>query len=367
MLLQQGSTIKNKYLVESFLGEGAFAEVYRVKHNFLGRQALKIFKVPSVSLAEIEEALGEAVLLSKIGHPNIIRVYDASTILTEIGECAFFTMEYIPGGSLDSYWRSFGNKLIPLETTVEIITQLCKGLSVAHLENPPIIHRDIKPQNILIGFEQDSIRVRLGDFGLAKRVNPLTLLASAHGTIGFKPPEFLENIDSCAGDVWAVGSVMYLLLTDIMPFKATVSDTEQHVAVNWSEPLKPPSYYNINVDGVLDTIVLNALMFEHSKRYKNALRVIEELDKWTSHKPTYRDDVKELNNRNNFKRINHIEPKDDKKETIDIELNKILELSQQPGNLEEAALKLNQLLIEHPEFNERYGYLLSLWNRGITM
>jgi serine/threonine-protein kinase len=220
-LLREGQNIRDTYEVERFIGEGAFAEVYRVRHRFLGRQALKVFKRTGMTLEEIHGVLGEAILLSRIGHPNIVRVFDANTFESASGICGFFTMENVPGGSLDRFWRSHGASLVPIEMTIEIIRQVCRGIALAHAENPPIIHRDIKPQNILVGYEADGLRARVSDFGLAKKVNPLTLLATAAGTLTFKPPEAFTRAkaDSCAGDVWALGVTLYVLLTDQLPFE----------------------------------------------------------------------------------------------------------------------------------------------------
>ena len=192
-LLAEGTTIRDTYEVERFLGEGAFAEVYRVNHRFLGRQAMKVFKQTNLSVEEVTKMLGEAILLSRIGHPNIVRVFDANTVETEYGTSGFFTMEYVPGGTLDKFWRSYGTKHVQVATCVDIMKQICRGLCVAHSANPPIIHRDIKPQNILVGYEADGLRARLSDFGLAKEVNPLTLLATAAGTLSFKPPEVFRK------------------------------------------------------------------------------------------------------------------------------------------------------------------------------
>ncbi len=204
-ILTEGQNIRDTYEVERFLGEGAFAEVFRVKHRFLGRQAMKVFKAAGMTLPDIEDALGEAIMLSRIGHPNIVRVFDANVVQTQKGLFGYFTMENVPGGSLDKFWQSHGTEFVPVETTIDLIKQVCRGLSVAHREQPPVIHRDIKPQNILVGYETDGLRARVSDFGLAKRVNPLTLLATAMAAITFKPPEtFTESKgDSCAADVWA--------------------------------------------------------------------------------------------------------------------------------------------------------------------
>jgi len=79
-LLHEGQIIRETYGVERFLGDGAFAEVYRVKHRFLGRQAMKVFKMTGMTIEEIEEMLGEALMLSRLGHPNIIRVFTTGQI-----------------------------------------------------------------------------------------------------------------------------------------------------------------------------------------------------------------------------------------------------------------------------------------------
>jgi hypothetical protein len=168
-LLDEGQVIRGTYEVERMLGEGAFGEVYRVKHRFLGRQAMKVFKIVGMTIQETEEMLGEALMLSRIGHPNIVRVFDANTTDTSRGICGFFTMEYVAGGSLEQFWRSHGNRYVPVETAVEIIRQVCRGLTVAHEETPPIVHRDVKPQNILVGYDGGGLRARLTDFGLAVR------------------------------------------------------------------------------------------------------------------------------------------------------------------------------------------------------
>ena len=149
-LLKEGQIIRETYEVERFIGEGAFAEVYRVRHRFLGRQAMKVLKAVDMTLDEIREMLGEAMILSRIGDRNIIRVYDANTTETPKGICGFFTMEYVAGGSVDDFWRSYGAQFVPVETVVEIVKQVCRGIAIAHRESPPIIHRDIK---LSIGIE----------------------------------------------------------------------------------------------------------------------------------------------------------------------------------------------------------------------
>ena len=92
-ILQDGDIINTQHTVERFLGEGAFAEVYRVKHRVLGRQAMKVFKQPLRGTDRMDKLLAEAILLSRIGHPNIVRVFDAGTIELEGEHLGYMTME----------------------------------------------------------------------------------------------------------------------------------------------------------------------------------------------------------------------------------------------------------------------------------
>src|SRR5207249_11580348 len=102
----------------------------------------------------------------------------------------------------------------------DIVRQVCQGLALAHSEKQPMVHRDIKPQNILVGYDDQGLRACLSDFGLAKFANPLKLLVSVRGTRCYKAPETLDDPmgDSCAGDVWALGATLYLILTEQSPY-----------------------------------------------------------------------------------------------------------------------------------------------------
>lgn len=366
-ILTDGTSIRGTYEVERFLGEGAFAEVYRVKHKFLGRQAMKVFKRVGMTQPEIEEILGEAVLLSRIGHPNIVRVFDANVFETPAGLCGYFTMENVPGGSLDSFWRSFGRKLIPIETSVDILKQVCRGMSLAHAENPPIIHRDIKPQNILVGYEADGLRARVSDFGLAKSVNPLTLLATAAGTLSFKPPEAFAKIksDSCAADVWALGVTLYLMLTDRLPFQVDP-------ALGWSnakafeKELQAPSNFNVDVDQTLESIVLKCLKFDPAARYQNANELLTSLESWE--KPSrapiqgkHRGDSSEPS-----KSVLGMHTPANSEEGARL-ARLALEKASVEGQLFEAADLMEEAFNKSPALREKYVDKVRLWRCGISM
>lgn len=365
-LLTEGQAIRDTYVVERVLGEGAFAVVYRVRHRFLGRQAMKVFKMVGMTIAETEAMLGEATMLSSMGHPNIVRVFDANTTETSKGICGFFTMEYVAGGTLEQFWRSHGARFVPVETAVDVIRQVCRGLSVAHDSTPPIVHRDIKPHNILVGHEVEGLRARLSDFGLAKRVNPLTLLASARGTRCFKAPEAFADpqSDSSAGDVWAIGSTLYLLLTDRLPY-VDLDDMESVDPKRFERPVIPPSRLNGRVDPALDQVVLRALALEPKERYSTAMDLLEDLERWKpgrgrgaiSRGATSADMAKSALGV-------HSPVRSDEARRL---AARALRLSRQAGKLQEAADLMEEAIHECADLPAEYHGKLRLWRRGIAM
>lgn len=362
MLLKEGQILNNTYEVDRFLGEGAFAEVYRVKHKYLGRQALKIFKTASSSQREIEDKLTEAVMLSRIGHPNIIRVFDAGIMATNTGKFGYFSMEYVAGGNLESFWQSYRSNYMPIHEVIDIIKQILTGLAVAHSENPPIVHRDIKSQNILVGYDANGMIIKIGDFGLAKKVNPLTLLASAAGTPSYKPPEFISNYDSCAGDVWAVGVIMYLLLTNKLPFPVyDLLDFSGGKA--FLKPLIPCRKLNVKVPAKLDDIIAQALALSVNDRYSDANKFRKALSIYKSGCES-----------SDFDRKTTDIIQENLKSTVvrniksnDIQLERAFALSRNANKIMEAADLLEEILSQSPELRDKYEYHLRLWRRGIVM
>jgi serine/threonine protein kinase len=366
-LLNDGQVIRDTYEVERFLGEGAFAEVYRVKHRFLGRQAMKVFKRVGMTLQEIEEMLGEAILLSRIGHPNIVRVFDANVFETPKGICGYFTMENVPGGSLDRFWRSYGAKLIPIETTIEVMRQVCRGIAVAHAETPPIIHRDIKPQNILVGYEADGLRARVSDFGLAKKVNPLTLLATAAGTLSFKPPETFSKTkaDSRAADVWALGVTLYLLLTDQLPFEVD-PDLGWSNKKAFEKELVPPSSWNVDVDGKLEEIVLLCLEMNPSKRFATAKELLNSLDTWKKPASSKESRPKKVASSEASKSVlgQHSPADHDEGQRL---AQMAMKKAKEEGRLFDAADIMEEAFNKSPSLRQRYAEHVRLWRCGISV
>jgi serine/threonine-protein kinase len=305
-------------------------------------------------------------MLSRIGHPNIVRVFDANVLETPKGLCGYFTMENVPGGSLEKFWHSYGAKFVPIETTIDLMKQVCRGLFVAHRQSPPVIHRDIKPQNILVGYEAEGLRARVSDFGLAKKVNPLTLLATVAGTPAFKPPEAFSDFkgDSCAADVWGIGTTHYLLLTDRLPFDlpADLGWGSRNV---FQEKYPPASDANPDVNSSLDRIIAKSLDFNVEKRFQSAGELLDALDSW---KPGS-DKISPKAMTSNFEMsktalgIDHSSPNKDEAEKM---AQKAIE-QKRIGNLADAADIMEEAFNKWPELRGKYANYVKLWRCGISM
>lgn len=366
-LLREGQQIDDgKVVVECLLGEGASAEVYRVRHRYLGRQALKVFRGAGLTGDEIEAVLAEAKLLTELGHPNIVRVFDAGTVESSVGSSAYFTMEHAAGGDLVRFWRSFGHRFVPVPTAVDAVAQVCRGLAAAHGASPPIVHRDVKPNNIVWGYdgESDAIRFRVSDFSLAKRVNPLSLMATARGTVTFKAPEtFVDpTADSCRGDVWAVGMVAYLLLTDRLPYDGlTVVDLVRRTP--FDRPVPAPGDLNLAVDAQLDRIVLRALAVDPADRYPSAGAMLADLAAWSAATPP-EDRVDDAQVTSKDPVGVPASPFD--QSDVAALAAKADELGRQFATLPEALALAHEVQARSPELGERFADRVGLWRKGIV-
>lgn len=365
-LLDEGQRIRTTYQVERFLGQGAFAEVYRVRHRFLGRQAMKVFKRIG-TLEETEEMLGEAILLSQIGHPNIVRVFDADTVETSAGQCGFFTMEYVAGGNLETFWVSHRERFVPVDDTVRILRQVCAGLSLAHAEEPPIIHRDITPQNVLVGYDRDGLRARISDFGLAKRADPLTELASTKGTLAFKAPEALRNRqgDSRASDVWAIGTIAYLLLTDTLPYD-DASGPKSFFGAQHRDPPAPPRDRNPDVDEELERIVLGALEPDPAARIPDATELGRAFAAWKARKRDERRGKADVRMPKETAKdvLGTHSPSDE--DTARELADRALSLARQASMLPEAADLMEEAFNKSARMRDEYEGRLLLWRKGVV-
>jgi serine/threonine protein kinase len=258
------------YKVLQIVGMGGMGVIYKALQEPLNRiVALKVLP-PQLSINdELSKRFEiEAKAISLLQHQNIVSIY-------EYGEdkgYRFFAMQFVDGENLSS--RIQGKKIMPASEIIDISKQICRGLRYAHSQN--VIHRDIKPQNILIDKENVA---RLSDFGIAKIFSSsnITLTGVTVGTPEYMSPEQAEgeNVDT-KSDIYSMGIVIYEMLTKRPPFLANnpVATAYKHV----HEIPIPPSVKRRDTPKRLELIVLKALKKDKNERYESVDEMLEHLD-----------------------------------------------------------------------------------------
>ncbi len=281
MILKKGQIINNTYTVRFFIGEGAFGEVYRVKHKFIGLQVLKILKPEYVERSDINAISKEALILSKLTHKNIVRVFELNTFELNDITIYFIAMEFISGESLSDLLKR--KILIDMELSLKIQVDFLKGLKFAHLNN--VIHRDINPDNILLSYRKNSIRSLLSDFGLAQNTSNLNKISSAKGRYLYMAPECFSNIYLPCSDVFSAGIVFYRMLTGVSPWEVSLNESDRNediidkmVISRKKKPLSP-SFNNPKIPKEIDNIILKSLSLKIEDRYKNGSEFLDVLKK----------------------------------------------------------------------------------------
>jgi transitional endoplasmic reticulum ATPase len=282
-LLSPGEIIKDTYVVDRFLGSGAFAEVYRVTHKYLGMQAMKVLKPHAVKDEGLKLFLSEATILTNITHPNVVRIFDANSFKSKQQELFFIAMEFVSGETLFQLIKRKIRISLPLALSIQ--REICAGLSVAHKQQPAIIHRDVKPQNILLSYDNNIAQAKVSDFGVAKAVNLRTRITDSAGTITYLPPEGFWNYHTQASDVFSAGIVFYQMVTGVSPwlydFSNVLKDDQDAVETivlkaRKKDPPRPSSIVE-QCDDQLDEILLKSLAQDPSKRFKDAMEFLSAL------------------------------------------------------------------------------------------
>src|SRR6266516_1229162 len=249
-----GRQLGNYHLVRH-LGRGAFAEVYLGEHLYLKSEAaLKVLRT-SPRDEEMERFLKEAQTLVGLRHPNIVRVLEVGVE----GDIPFLVIDYAPGGTARSRYP-LGSRL-PLTTTVAYVKQIAAALQYAH--NRGIIHRDVKPENILLDLDQ---HILLSDFGLALFAPSPELLSlqEGAGTAPYMPPEQLRGKPTFASDQYSLGIVTYEWLCGKRPFQGNYwALINQHVHV---APAPLRQIYP-ELPAAVETVVLRALAKDPQQRF----------------------------------------------------------------------------------------------------
>lgn len=206
---------------------------------------------------------------------------------------------------------------------------------------------------------------RVSDFGLAKKVNPLTLLATAAGTLPFKPPEaFSERkCDSCAADVWGIGMTMYLLLTDQLPFDipADVGWTAKHL---FDKDVTPPSQINPEVDKALDTVVLRSLEKRPEERYPSAIELLSALEHWQPAVPKGSPRPKAYSSEPSKSVLGVPSPAN---EELAQNMARRAIQAARDGRLTEAADMMEEAFNKSPRLREVYAHQVRMWRCGVSM
>jgi len=261
-----GDLFAGRYQVLEELGKGGMGCVYRVYDTKIEEEvALKLIK-PEIAEDDknIKRFSRELTTARKIIHPNIARLYE---ILEDQGT-TFITMEYIPGEDL----KKFLQRAAPLSTgkSLEIAKQICEGLVEAHKSG--VIHRDLKPQNIMIDKNGNA---RIMDFGIARTLESahLTEPNMIMGTPEYMPPEQAEGREADArSDIYSMGIILYEMLTGRTPFKgdSAVAVLMKHKT---EEPV-PPSEINAAISEDLNNLILKCIQKDKDKRYQSAAELL---------------------------------------------------------------------------------------------
>lgn len=223
-----GTVINGKFHVERAIARGGMGRIYYGTQAPLNRPvALKIVKADSVNEEEsqfLKRFLLEASILAKLQHPNVVTLFDYGRIEGASVEMYFIAMEYLNGETLTERLRTRG--ALPAMEAVAIFRQIARGLREAHVRG--IVHRDLKPSNIVIVPEADGEIVKLVDFGIGKDEGggeDLTRDGVLVGTPKYMAPEQFDGASSAASDVYALGIIVYQLLTGSLPFAgSTMAD-----------------------------------------------------------------------------------------------------------------------------------------------
>jgi serine/threonine-protein kinase len=260
-MVEAGTVVDDRYRIVARLGSGGMADVYLAEDNLLGRRvALKLLHHRFAEDQEfVERFRREASSAAGLSHPNVVAVFDRG----EWNGTYYIAMEYLPGRSLKAVVREHG-PLSPNDA-IDIVVQILLAARFAHKRG--IIHRDIKPHNVILDEEG---RAKVTDFGIARAgASDMTMTGSIMGTAQYLSPEQAQgHAVSETSDLYAVGVVLYELLTGRVPFEgdSAVSVALKQVSV---EPM-PPSRLNPEVSPALEAVVMRALAKEPSARFASA-------------------------------------------------------------------------------------------------
>lgn len=266
-MLEAGIFVADRYEIIGKIGAGGMSDVYKARDHILGRNvAIKVLKQEfSEDVNFVVKFRTEAQSAAGLEHPNIVNIYDVGS---ESG-MHYIVMEYVEGVTLKTYIEKKGQ--LTYKEAVSIAIQISRGIEAAHAKN--IIHRDIKPQNILISTEG---KAKVTDFGIAKAVSSNTINADVMGSVHYASPEQARNgfVDG-KSDIYSLGIVMYEMVTGRVPFdgETTVSIAIQHL----QEEMKPPGMFAKDLPVSLEKVILKCTQKSPDRRYGNVSELLADL------------------------------------------------------------------------------------------
>ena len=268
-MIVKGSKISDRYQIIKTLGEGGMANVYLAHDVILDRNVA--VKVLRGDLANDEKFVRrfqrEALSASSLSHPNIVEMYDVG----EDDGQYYIVMEYVDGKTLKQILKQRGK--LSITEVVDIMLQLTDGM--AHAHDAYIIHRDIKPQNIMI---LSNGLIKITDFGVATAMNStqLTQTNSVMGTVHYLPPEQAQGKGSTIrSDIYSMGIMMYELLTGLVPYKG--ENAVEIALKHLKEPLPSVRKINSNIPQSIENVIIRATAKNPKNRYVDAREMHEDL------------------------------------------------------------------------------------------
>lgn len=266
-MLNQGTYLQDRYEILGRIGSGGMSVVYKAKCHTLDRLvAIKVLKEEFASDENfVSKFKMEAQAAARLSHPNIVNVYD----VVDEGNLHYIVMELIEGITLKSYIEKKG--FLENKEAIGIAIQVAQGIAAAHEQH--IIHRDIKPQNMIISRDGN---VKVADFGIARAVSSQTMNATAVGSVHYISPEQARG-GYCdeKSDIYSFGITMYEMVTGRVPFEG--DNTVAVALAHLETPITPPSQLNPVVSSGLEQIILKCTQKKPDRRYSSIGDVITDL------------------------------------------------------------------------------------------
>ncbi len=266
-MLKNGDFLQERYEILEQIGSGGMSDVYKAKCHKLNRLvAIKVLKAEFCADAGFVASFKmEAQAAAGLSHPNIVNVFD----VVDQGELHYIVMELIEGITLKNYIAKKGK--LDNKEAIGIGIQIAQGMMAAHESH--IIHRDIKPQNIIISMDG---KAKVADFGIAKAVSMQAKNSDVIGSVQYISPEQASgSISDARSDIYSFGITLYEMATGIVPFDG--NDATAVALAHLEEEIAPPSRFNRQIAPGLEAIILKCTKKHPEDRYGSAAEVINEL------------------------------------------------------------------------------------------